>query len=187
METKAITPFNFKGNDVTVIEDSQGNPWWVASEVCAILGYANPWDAIARHCKRSQKMTLGIHEVGGGGRDIRTIIPEPDLYRLISHSKLPAAEQFEEWVFEEVLPSIRKTGGYIHGADQMSEKEILAAAFQIAERTIDEQKRKIEADRPKVESFHKLMDTDGLFNITKTAKVLGVGRNAGFDTGSSLR
>ena len=56
-------------------------------------------------------------------------IPEGDVYRLITRSKLPAAEQFESWVFDEVLPSIRKTGGYIAGENQMSDDEMVARAL----------------------------------------------------------
>ena len=81
---------------------------FVASDVAKALGYSRPADAITAHCKGSVKRRLPTN---GGMQELK-IIPEGDVYRLITHSKLPAAEKFESWVFDEVLPSIRKTGSY---------------------------------------------------------------------------
>ena len=81
---------------------------FVASDVAKALGYSRPADAITAHCKGSVKHRLPTN---GGMQELK-IIPEGDVYRLIAHSKLPAAEKFESWVFDEVLPSIRKTGSY---------------------------------------------------------------------------
>lgn len=85
-----------------------GKPYFPATASAKILGYAKPRNAISMHCKGALKQGVltkgGVQEV--------TFIPEGDLYRLITHSKLPAAERFEKWVFDEVLPSIRKTGSY---------------------------------------------------------------------------
>ena len=81
---------------------------FVASDVAKALGYSRPADAITAHCKGSVKHRLPTN---GGMQELK-IIPEGDVYRLITHSKLPAAEKFESWVFDEVLPSIRKTGSY---------------------------------------------------------------------------
>ena len=85
-----------------------GKEYFPATQCAKILGYASPKDAITRHCKGAIKRRL---PTAGGEQDVK-FIPEGDLYRLIVSSKLPAAEKFERWVFEEVLPSIRKTGGY---------------------------------------------------------------------------
>jgi hypothetical protein len=86
-----------------------GSPWWVAKDVGAVLGYSNPQKATRDHCKNARP--VGVNE--SFTLDPQTvIIPEPDLYRLIAGSRLPAAVRFEKWVFEEVLPSIRKTGAY---------------------------------------------------------------------------
>lgn len=107
-----IIPFAFQGLRVTTIVDGDGNPWWVAKEVCDILGYANSRDTLKKHCKHtkllrgSDSLRLGLNPRGVN------IIPESNLYRLIIKSQLPAAEPFERWVMEEVLPTIRKTGGY---------------------------------------------------------------------------
>ena len=82
---------------------------FVASDVAKALGYSRPADAITAHCKGSVKRRLPTN---GGMQELK-IIPEGDVYRLITHSKLPAAEKFESWVFDEVLPSIRKHGAYM--------------------------------------------------------------------------
>lgn len=85
-----------------------GKPYFPATACARALGYANTKDAIIRHCKGVVKHDLPTN----GGIQTLNFIPEGDLYRLITHSKLPAAERFEKWVFDEVLPSIRQTGGY---------------------------------------------------------------------------
>ena len=83
-------------------------PHFPATECAKILGYSRPENAILRHCKGSLKQGV----LTNGGNQEKTFIPEGDLYRLIIRSKLPAAERFERWVFDEVLPSIRKYGAY---------------------------------------------------------------------------
>ena len=77
------------------------------------------------------------------------VIPEGDVYRLIVRSKLPAAEKFEKWVFDEVLPSIRKSGGYIAGQEQMTDNELMAKALLVAQKQIDERNAQIERMKPK--------------------------------------
>lgn len=84
------------------------------------------------------------------------VIPEGDIYRLIVRSKLPSAEKFETWVFDEVIPSIRKNGGYIVGQETLSDEELMAKAILVAQKKIAErdkiiekQRLKIEADKPK--------------------------------------
>ncbi|MGN7614133.1 BRO family protein [Magnetococcales bacterium HHB-1] len=105
-----IIPFEFESNQVRVVTDEQGEPWFVAKDVAEVLGYSKPENAVSRHCKSPTTTP----KQGGG---VLNIIPERDVYRLIFRSKLPQAEQFENWVVGEVLPSIRKTGHY-----QASEK-----------------------------------------------------------------
>lgn len=101
----SVIPFDFDGAAIRVITDKLGDPWFVARDVADALGYSKPENAIARHCKAATTTP----KQGGG---FMTVIPERDLYRLVMRSKLPAAEQFEEWVVGQVLPSIRKTGQY---------------------------------------------------------------------------
>lgn len=88
-----------------------GQPWFVGRDIAKALGYARPDNAVTTHCKHSLKQ--GVPSLQSSDKEVEaTVIPEGDMYRLISKSKLKSAEQFEEWVFDEVLPTIRKTGSY---------------------------------------------------------------------------
>lgn len=123
--------------------------YFVASDVAKALGYSQPHKAIWDHCKGVLKRNIPTN----GGSQQMSIIPEGDLYRLIVHSKLPSAEKFESWVFDEVLPAIRKTGGYQvpqSPAEQMAQG-ILAAQKLLAERdaTIAKQNEQIAVLTPK--------------------------------------
>ncbi|HHF3779687.1 TPA: P22AR C-terminal domain-containing protein [Haemophilus influenzae] len=102
--------FNFKSSQVRVITDPNQEFWFCGSDVCYILGYKNAPDALAKHCKQG-----GIakrYTPTQSGEQEMIFINEPNLYRLIIKSRKPEAEPFEAWVFEEVLPQIRKTGKY---------------------------------------------------------------------------
>lgn len=88
-----------------------GKPLFCGADACKALGYKNQHDALTRHCKGVVKR----YPLTNGGKQQMNFIPEGDLYRLITHSKLPSAERFEHWVFDEVLPTLRQTGQY--GAD----------------------------------------------------------------------
>lgn len=113
------------------IEDK---PYFVAKDVATALGYADTTNAIKQHCRwvakhhvphpQSQNKTLEVN-----------VIPEGDIYRLVTHSELPDAEKFESWVFDEILPKIRTTGGYIP-SDGLSDDEVMAKALMIAQKTI---------------------------------------------------
>lgn len=100
-----LAVFNFDNHDVRVINQDPINPLFVAVDVATALGYKKPENAISRHCVRNTTTP----KQGGG---YMTVIPESDLYRLVFRSKLEAAERFTDWVVEEVLPAIRKTGRY---------------------------------------------------------------------------
>lgn len=93
--------------DVRIIEED-GRVLFCGSDVAKALGYANPRKAVREHARGGTKRSIPTTS----GNQEMTFIPEGDLYRLIVRSKLPAAERFEKWVFDEVLPTIRKTGGY---------------------------------------------------------------------------
>lgn len=108
------------GNDLQIFKSDEfgelrtieenGKVMFIASDVAKMLGYSRPADAISAHCRYTVKRSIP-HPQGKGTLEMN-IIPEGDVYRLIAHSKLPAAEKFESWVFDEVLPAIRKTGSY---------------------------------------------------------------------------
>ncbi len=99
----------FKGNNIRMVEEN-GSPLFVAVDVAFTLGYQKPNNAINRHCKGAA-LKRGITDSIGRVQEMR-VIRESDVYRLVINSKLPAAEDFENWVMEEVLPSIRNTGSY---------------------------------------------------------------------------
>lgn len=121
-------------------------------DVASALGYSNPRDALARHCrgvvKRDTPTESGTQEM--------SFIPESDLYRLIFSSKLPTAEKFTDWVTSEVLPTIRKTGGYVNDDDAFirtylpNADEATKAMFQTTLQTVRQLNARIEADKPKV-------------------------------------
>lgn len=102
--------FNFHSNAVRVIIDSTGELWFCGTDVCDILGYINSRDALKKHCKQGGVAKRYTPTTSGNQEMI--FINEPNLYRLIIKSRKPEAERFEAWVFEEVLPQIRKTGSY---------------------------------------------------------------------------
>ena len=110
-----ITPFQFEGANIRAM-DIDGEPWFVGKDVAEVLGYVRPNDAMQQHCKGAVKRRP--LQTAGGMQELR-VISEPDMLRLIVNSQLPAAERFERWVFEDVLPSIRKTGSYGVKTDPM--------------------------------------------------------------------
>lgn len=136
---------------VRTVEDN-GKTLFAGNDIAAALGYKQPADAIRNHCK-------GVYEIStptNSGIQIMKYISEGDVYRLITHSKLPNAEKFERWVFDEVLPSIRKHGAYM--TDDTLKKALTSPDFliQLATELKQEQEKrkeleaKVELDRPKV-------------------------------------
>ena len=107
----SIQSFNFQNQSVRTIADEKGEFWFLANDVCGVLGYVNPRDAVSKHCKL--KGVAKRDTPTESGNQEMTYINEPNLYRLIIKSRKPEAEAFEEWVMEDVLPTIRKTGQYI--------------------------------------------------------------------------
>lgn len=104
-----IAPFNFKGTNVRVITEDDGTPWFVGKDVCDLLGYTNSSKAMGDHCKGvTKRYPL---QTAGGVQELR-VLSEGDTLRLIVNSTMPAAQEFEAWVFDDVLPTIRKTGSY---------------------------------------------------------------------------
>ncbi len=152
---KELQVFNFNDAPVRVVAGQDGEPWFVAKDVAEVLGYSNPLDAVAKHCKNS--ISNGFAFCDSIGRTQKTpIIPERDVYRLVMRSKLPSAERFEEWVVGEVLPSIRKHGAYM--TPEKVEEALLNpdVLIRLATDLKSERERrralaaKVERDRPKV-------------------------------------
>lgn len=156
---------------------------FVASDVAKALGYSRPADAITAHCKGSVKRRLPTN---GGMQELK-IIPEGDVYRLITHSKLPAAEKFESWIFDEVLPSIRKHGAYMTEdtiKKAMTEPDfIIKLATELKKEqeqnkqlteTCSQQKQVIGELKPKADYVDRILKSNSLVTITQIAKDYGM-------------
>ena len=169
----------------TITENEQ--VLFCAKDVASALGYDQPLKAIDRHCKKG-RVCFVPHPQSSDKTIEMKFIPESDVYRLIVKSKLPQAEEFEKWLFEDVLPSIRKNGGYISNQENLTQEEILAKALIVAQNVINEkdklnkqlqaQNSELTVDnqimRPKAEYFDELVDRNLLTNIRETAKQLGI-------------
>lgn len=118
-----------------------GEPWFIAKDVATALCYSNTRDAIAKHVDDDDKNTVVIRD--GKGNPNQTIINESGLYSLVLSSKLPTAKKFKHWITSEVLPAIRKTGGYIANAETMTDAEIMSKALLIAKQTIESREQRI--------------------------------------------
>lgn len=153
----------------------EGNVWFVAKDVAECLAYTNPLKAVRDHCK-------GVNETfipSAGGRQLIKIIPESDVYRLVMRSKLPAAEQFQTWVCEEVLPSIRKTGGYGGSpapatAKPQTEDQLILEAMQVLLSRTETLKAELAEAKPKADYYDTLVDDRDLLTFTEAGKLFGM-------------
>lgn len=167
------------------IIEVDGKTYFCGSDVATDLGYVRPNDAISRHCRATVKHSTPI---SGKMQEIN-FVSEGDVFRLAAHSKLPGAERFERWIFDEVLPTIRRTGGYIPVADTMSDEEIVARALIIANKTIEMQKEKMAQQeiqtkemQPKVDFADSVQASKTSISVEALAKLLkqngiDIGRN----------
>ena len=119
-------------------------------DVATALGYSNTRDAIRKHVDDEDKTTVAFCDGGSNHKTQAVIINESGLYALILGSKLPQAQEFKRWVTAEVLPQIRKTGGYIPVQEGDDEMLIMARALLIMQRTVEQQKKQLADQRPKV-------------------------------------
>lgn len=162
---------------IRTIEEN-GKVLFCAKDVAIALGYKDPTNAIKQHCRGVVKR----HLTDGLGRDQNTnFIPEGDVYRLAAKSELPGADKFESWVFDEVLPSIRKNGGYIINQDELSPEELMAKALMVAQKTLADREARLSAltvenqiMAPKAAYFDELVDRNLLTGLRETAKELNV-------------
>lgn len=161
-----------------------GKPYFVGNDVAKALDYARPHEAVSAHCKGA--VTYRI--LTNGGEQTVKVIPEGDIYRLIvkaaDQSKNPEikqkAEEFEKWIFEVVLPTIRKTGGYVANDDLFIQTYLPFAdeqtqmLFRGILQTVRRQNEQIAAMKPKADYFDALVDRNLLTNFRDTAKELKV-------------
>lgn len=162
-----ITFENMEFGKLTVME-KDGEFFFIGKEVAEKLGYANTRDALVRHVDTDDKADVVFHD----GRQRRNMVSinESGLYSLILSSKLPQAKDFKRWITTEVLPSIRKNGGYLKNQEHMSNEEILANAVLLANHLIAEKEKIIEDLEPKAKYFDELVSNNLLTNFRNTAK-----------------
>lgn len=160
--------------------EHDGEPWFVGKDVAEALGYSNTRDALDRHVDDDDKNSV-VNPDGKRGNHNVTIINESGLYSLILSSKLPGAKKFKRWVTAEVLPALRKNGGYIIGQENMTDAEIMAKALVVAQNTIAQRDKRIseltvtaQIMQPKADYFDELVDRNLLTNFRETAKQLGI-------------
>ena len=166
------------GSVRTVTKDNK--TYFVGNDVAKALGYAETAKAIRTHCKGVSEMDIPTN----GGIQTMKMITEGDIYRLVIKSQLPQAEKFESWVFDNVLPSIRKNGGYIANQEQMTPEQVVANALIVAQNIISQKDRKIEEMKPKADFFDAVADSKTAISMNEVAKVLaikGYGRNNLFE------
>ncbi|WP_278944319.1 phage antirepressor KilAC domain-containing protein [Ruminococcus bicirculans (ex Wegman et al. 2014)] len=167
--------------------EEQGKVLFCGSDVAKALGYSKPNNAISAHCRCALKRGIP-HPQSTEKTIIMTFIPEGDVYRLISHSRLPSAEKFESWIFDEVLPTIRKTGGYVSNENMFIEnyfpflEEPYQKLFRLQMTAIRRLNERIRHDQPLVEFANQVSNTDNLINMNSMAKLaraenIPVGRN----------
>ena len=154
-------------------------PWFVGKDVAEALGYRDTSDALKKHVDADDKLTRRFAD-SGQAREMY-IINESGLYSLILSSKLPGAKEFKRWVTSEVIPSIRKTGGYIKGQETMTPDELMAKALMVAQQTLADREARISqltVDKaimqPKADYFDELVERGLLTNFRETAKQLGI-------------
>ena len=162
--------------EIRTMTDEKGETFFVGKDVATALGYSNTRDALNKHVDEEDKSTVAIRDTAYETRAV--VINESGLYALVLSSKLPQAKAFKRWVTSEVLPQIRRTGGYIPTKDgagrELTDMEIVCRALQIQQKTIDEQHRKIGELAPKAEYCDEVLESVNCFTTTQIAKELSM-------------
>ena len=185
---KASTDIQIFKNDrfgeVRVVE-IEGKTYFVGIDVTRALGYKNVNDAISRHCRGYVKHAVPDSQ---GFNQMTNVIPEGDVYRLAAKSELPGAEEFESWIFDEVLPTMRKTGGYmLAGADDTPDV-IMARAVLLAQDTLarveadkqrlllttQEQAKQLKEAAPKVQYYEDTLSSKSKITVNSIALCIGI-------------
>ena len=163
-----------------------GEPWLVGKDVADILEYRNGSRDINRHVDADDRRKIMIYD--GNQRRETIVINESGLYSLVLSSKLPAAKKFKRWVTAEVLPTIRKTGGYVANEDVFVETylpfadEPIKQLFRIQCRVINQLNERIRKDEPKVKFADHVGDSTNVIDVNRMAKLcadhgIRIGRN----------
>lgn len=175
-----LSVFDFGEESVRTVIDESGEVWFIAKDVTKILGYENSSRTIRDHCKKAKSLnslayTVSVETLPGN----TLVISESDVLRLVIKSRLPAAEKFENWVFEEVLPQIRKTGSF--SAENLTPAEFLLHNAQMLvthERKLMslelEQKRLKKSELETKSHITALLDGEGYYTVSGFANLHGI-------------
>lgn len=143
-----IQKLDFKGAALRTLTDEAGEPWFVLKDCMSILDLGNPTETVKMFDKDEFSTTEVIDSIGR--RQQTYIISEPGLYRLVMKSRKPEAKEFQRWVTHEVLPSIRKHGGYMAGQERMTPEQMALASMRWLQSKVDEQAKQLKAQEGKV-------------------------------------
>ena len=157
---------------IRTLTNEQGEPMFCAKDVCDALKYGNSREALRKHV--DEKDVTKRDTLTKGGKQMMTFINESGLYALILSSKLESARRFKHWVTSEVLPSIRKQGGYMMARPDESDEVILARALQIMQATLQRRDELIAKLQPRAEYADHVLDSISCFTVTQIGKELGM-------------
>lgn len=186
-----IRKFDFRGASLRTLTDEAGEPWFVAKDACDILGMSNPSMAVTALDKDEVAQIDPKDYLGSENRSNQAvnIVSEPGLYKLIMRSRKPEAKEFQRWVTHEVLPQIRRTGGYIPMSESDSDEDIMARAVLVAQKTIERKNQQLQAKdaqikvlEPKARFADAAAASDGTCLVGELAKML---RQNGMDIGQN--
>ena len=176
----AIQVFNnAEFGDIRVFTDSTDTPWFVAKDVCAVLGLDNAREACRNFDADEKGVTIADTP---GGKQKVTTVNEYGLYRLILKSRKPEAKAFQRWVTHEVLPAIRKRGGYMVAKADETPEQVMARALLIAQETLQRQGAELEQIRPKALFADAVSASSSTILVGDLAKLL---RQNGFEVGQN--
>jgi anti-repressor protein len=174
-----IQQFDFKGAALRTLTDENGEPWFVAKDVCDILGTATK--DLHRILESDEITNVDSIDIAQNGGKAPLIISEPGLYRLVMKSRKPEAKEFQRWVTHEVLPQIRKHGAYM--TQQTLDKALTSPDFLIQLATkLKEEQEKVKELEPKARFADAVAASDGTCLIGELAKML---RQNGLDIGQN--
>ena len=180
-----IQKFDFRGASLRTLTDKAGEPWFVAKDVRDILELGT------EHLRRdldedevTEATNLPNWQVGSNGGRVPLIISEPGLYKLVMRSRKPEAKEFQRWMTHEVLPQIRRTGGYIPTSEPDSDEDIMARAVLVAQKTIERKNQQLQAKdaqikvlEPKARFADAVAASDGTCLVGELAKMLRQNRD----------
>lgn len=171
---KMMTFRNLEFGAIRTISNEQDEPMFCGKDVAEALGYKKPENAVAKHVDTEDKTTTLIQGSGSNYKTQAIFINESGLYALILSSKLESAKRFKRWVTSEVLPAIRKQGGYLIAKKGESDKEVMQRAMEIVKTTLAKRDEQIAKLKPRAEYADSVLDSINCITTTQLAKELGM-------------